>query len=108
MHVHDLRHTAGMRLREAGVAALTRRDVLWHSTGSITDHYTMEKILELRDAMEKITKPANGWNKSLQALRAEAAARKAQRAVGVLAGSAPSQVPKKPRSNDKGLTPKSR
>jgi integrase len=79
LHVHDLRHTAGMRLREARVDEITRRDVLWHSNGSITDHYTMAQILELRDAMEKIAKPANSWNKSLQTLRAEAAARKAQR-----------------------------
>jgi integrase len=77
LHVHDLRHTAGMRLREAGVAELTRREILWHSNGSITDHYTMAQVVEFREALEKISKPANNWNRSLQALRAEAAARKA-------------------------------
>jgi integrase len=50
LHVHDLRHTVGMRLREAGVSESGRRDVLWHSSGSITDHYTMAQIKELFDA----------------------------------------------------------
>lgn len=81
LHVHDLRHAVGMRLREAGVSAAGRRDVLWHSASSITDHYTMAQIMELHDALEKISKPSGGWNKSLQALRAEAAvARKARAA----------------------------
>jgi len=80
LHVHDLRHTVGMRLREAGVAESTRRDVLWHSAASITHHYTMAQIRELHAALEMISKPSNDWNKSLQALRAEAAARKAQQA----------------------------
>jgi integrase len=31
LHVHDLLHTVGMRLREAGVAKNTISDVLWHS-----------------------------------------------------------------------------
>ncbi|HSV79470.1 MAG TPA: hypothetical protein VLK85_09730 [Ramlibacter sp.] len=70
-------------------------------------HYTMAQIRELHAAREKITKPSNAWNKGLQALRAEAAARKAQRAAGGPAGSAPSQVPQKSPSKSKGLTPKS-
>jgi hypothetical protein len=66
-----------MRLREAGVADATRADVLWHSNRSITDHYSMAQIRELHDALEKITQPSSGWNKSLQALKAENAVRKA-------------------------------
>jgi integrase len=31
LHVHDLRHTVGMRLREAGVPESTVADILWHS-----------------------------------------------------------------------------
>lgn len=81
LHVHDLRHTVGMRLREAGVSETGRRDVLWHSAASITDHYTMAQILELHEALEKISKPTGGWNKSLQALRAEAAAARKARAA---------------------------
>ncbi|MDP3165716.1 MAG: tyrosine-type recombinase/integrase [Hydrogenophaga sp.] len=77
LHVHDLRHTVGMRLREAGVSESTRRDVLWHSNRSVTDHYSMAQIREIHEALEKITHPTNGWNKSLQALKAEHALRKA-------------------------------
>ena len=77
LRVHDLRHTVGMRLREAGVSESTRRDVLWHSNRSVTNHYSMAQIRELHEALEKITQPTNGWNKSLQALKAEHALRKA-------------------------------
>ena len=77
LRVHDLRHTVGMRLREAGVSESTRRDVLWHSNRSVTNHYSMAQIRELHEALEKITQPTNGWNKSLQALKAEHAVRKA-------------------------------
>lgn len=76
LHVHDLRHTTGMRLREAGIQERTIADILWHSTGSITGHYSMAQIIELRDALEAITKPAQGWNKTLQTLKAEHLARR--------------------------------
>lgn len=46
----------------------------------MTDHYTMRQILELHTALEKIVKPSNGWNKSIQSLRAEAAAARQQKA----------------------------
>lgn len=77
LHVHDLRHTVGMRLREADVAPNTRRDILWHSAGNMTDHYTMAQIREIHEALEKIAKPSSTWNRSLQSLKAEAAARRA-------------------------------
>lgn len=77
LHVHDLRHTVGMRLREASIPDSTRSDVLWHSNRSITDHYSMAQIIEMHAALEKITQPSNGWNKSLQTLKAENALRKA-------------------------------
>jgi len=37
---HDLRHTFASRLREAGVDAITRRDLLGHSTVQMSDDYT--------------------------------------------------------------------
>jgi hypothetical protein len=37
----------------------------------------MAQIREIHEALEKITHPTNGWNKSLQALKAEHALRKA-------------------------------
>lgn len=58
-----------MRLREANVVESSRKDVLWHSKRSVTDHYSMAQIRELHDALEKLTQLSNGWNKSLQALK---------------------------------------
>ena len=37
---HDLRHTFASRLREMGVDAITRRDLLGHSTVEMSDDYT--------------------------------------------------------------------
>ncbi|MFP5486615.1 MAG: hypothetical protein ACLGHV_13245, partial [Gammaproteobacteria bacterium] len=67
----------GMRLREAGVAEGTVADILWHSTKSMTQHYSTAQIVELHGALEKITTDAGTWNKSLATLRAEHQARKA-------------------------------
>lgn len=71
LHVHDLRHTVGMRLREAGVAEGTISDILWHSTPTITHHYSVAQIVELHGALEKIKADSGVWNKSLQTLRLE-------------------------------------
>jgi hypothetical protein len=54
LHVHDLRHTTGMRLREAAVPESTRGGILWH-TG----------------ALEKIKDDNGCWNKSLATLKLE-------------------------------------
>ena len=78
LHVHDLRHTAGMRLREAGALQNTISDVLWHTNGSITAHYSISQIKELHDALEQITAPSGGWNKTLQTLRMERDQRQAR------------------------------
>lgn len=85
LHVHDLRHTVGMRLREAGVAEGTVSDVLWHSTKNVTQHYSMAQIVELHGALEKIKADTGAWNKTLTTLRAEHQAR--------LAGATPPKVP---------------
>ena len=71
LHVHDLRHTVGMRLREAGVAESSIADLLWHSTRSMTHHYSVAQITELRGALEKIKADSGQWNKSLTTLRRE-------------------------------------
>lgn len=75
LHVHDLRHTVGMRLREAGVPEGTVSDVLWHSTRSMTQHYSMAQLVELHAALEKIEEDTGVWNKTLATLRAEHQAR---------------------------------
>ena len=71
LHVHDLRHTTGMRLREAGVPESTRADILWHTSPSMTHHYSMAQIVELHGALEKIKDDTGCWNKSLATLRQE-------------------------------------
>ena len=54
LHVHDLRHTVGRRLRAAGVALETRQAILGHKSGSITTHYSAAELRELLEAMEFI------------------------------------------------------
>jgi integrase len=54
LHVHDLRHTFGRRLRAAGVALETRQAILGHKSGSITTHYSAAELRELVEAMEFI------------------------------------------------------
>ena len=71
LHVHDLRHTVGMRLRESGVAEGTISDILWHSSKTMTQHYSVAQIVELHQALEKIKDDAGRWNKSLATLRRE-------------------------------------
>jgi integrase len=71
LHVHDLRHTVGMRLREAGVPESTVADILWHSNPSMTRHYSVAQIVELHAALEKIKEDSGRWNKSLATLKRE-------------------------------------
>jgi integrase len=76
LHVHDLRHTVGMRLREAGVRRETISAVLWHSNDSITDHYSVAMVREIYEALEKIKGEGSDWNKSLRTLIFESRAQK--------------------------------
>ena len=78
LHVHDLRHTVGMRLREAGVPEGTIADLLWHSTTTMTRHYSVAQIVELHAALEKVKEDSGRWNKSLQTLRREQEGQKAE------------------------------
>jgi len=78
LHVHDLRHTVGMRLREAGVAEGTISDILWHSTKTMTQHYSVAQIVELHQALERVKDDAGRWNKSLATLKREQAAMTSQ------------------------------
>lgn len=54
LHVHDLRHTVGMRLRLAGVPERTQDEILWHSKGDMTTLYAVAQIREVYDALELI------------------------------------------------------
>jgi integrase len=76
LHVHDLRHTTGMRMREAGLGESTRADILWHTSPTMTHHYSMAQIVELHAALEKIKDDTGRWNKSLATLKLEQQAAK--------------------------------
>jgi integrase len=74
LHVHDLRHTVGLRLRlrEAGASDRTQDAILWHSCKTMTAHYSMAQLVEVFEALEKIKDEANRWNISLTGLIHEA------------------------------------
>jgi len=65
LHVHDLRHTVGMRLREAEIREETIADILWHNRRSMTAHYSVAQVAELYDALNKISNESNRVNRSL-------------------------------------------
>jgi integrase len=68
LHVHDLRHTVGMCLREAGVAEETISDILWHTREGMTAHYSAAQVREIYQAVELIKSDANQINVSLLSL----------------------------------------
>lgn len=76
LHVHDLRHTVGLRLREAKVSESTISAVLWHSNRTVTSHYSMAQVVEIFEALELIKDESNRWNISLEALKREKGLRK--------------------------------
>ena len=87
LHVHDLRHTVGMRLREASVLEGTISDILWHGTTTVTQRYSVAMILELHQALEKIKEDNGKWNKSLSTLKREQ--NEARQAANPPAGKSP-------------------
>jgi integrase len=72
LRVHDLRHTVGMRMREANVRENTIADILWHEHRSMTEHYSVAQIDELVAALDLIADENGRTNKTLQMLRLEA------------------------------------
>jgi integrase len=72
LHVHDLRHTVGLRMREAGVPDRTQDDILWHSRATMTAHYSQAQIMEIYGALEKIKDEQNRFNVSLTSMMHEA------------------------------------
>ena len=71
LHIHDLRHTVGMRLREAGVREETIADLLWHARQGMTAHYSVVQIDELVEALNRITNESSRVNRSLAMIRRE-------------------------------------
>jgi len=54
VRVHDLKHTFGRRLRAAGVSFEDRQDLLGHSAGRITTHYSAAELGNLLQAAEAV------------------------------------------------------
>lgn len=54
VRVHDLRHTFGQRLREAGVAAEDRALLLGHAVDGMPQHYATTTIARLVEAANKV------------------------------------------------------
>lgn len=73
LHVHDLRHTVGMRLREAGVPEETRAEVLWHVYQGMPQHYAVAQVREVYEALERIKDESGRSNISLRMLSLESA-----------------------------------
>ena len=71
LHIHDLRHTVGMRLREAGAHEETIADLLWHTRQGMTAHYSVVQIDELVEALNRITDEGSRVNRSLAMIRRE-------------------------------------
>lgn len=72
LHVHDLRHTVGMRLREAEIREETISDILWHNRPSMTAHYSVAQVSELYEALNRISNEGNRVNRSLVMIVREA------------------------------------
>lgn len=84
LHVHDMRHTVGMRLREAGVGEETRADLLWHKREGMPAHYSVAQIVELQKAIELVADELNCSNRTLASIVQEA--REAREARSVVNG----------------------
>jgi len=59
LHVHDLRHTVGMRLRLTEIAERTQDVILWHSNSSMNSHYAIAQLREIYTALEGISMPGH-------------------------------------------------
>jgi integrase len=57
LHLHDLRHTFGHRLRQAGVDKQTRGELLGHSAKDMTEHYSMADLGHLYRQVNSIVEP---------------------------------------------------
>ena len=83
LHIHDLRHTVGMRLREAEVREETIADILWHTRPGMTAHYSVAQVAELVDALNRITDERSRTNRSLAMIAREAREEKSPHKVPV-------------------------
>lgn len=60
VRVHDLRHTFGYRLRQAGVSFEDRQDLLGHKSERMTTHYSAPELTKLLEAANSICERKKG------------------------------------------------
>ena len=87
LHIHDLRHTVGMRLREADIREETIAAILWHARPGMTAHYSVVQVAELVEALNRITDERHRTNRSLAMIAREA-----------LRGKSPQEIPMQMKS----------
>lgn len=82
LRVHDLKHTFGRRLRAAGVSFEDRQDLLGHTSGRVTTHYSASELAELIEAANKACLGGgNGPTVSLVKRNAEIVSRKSPASI---------------------------
>jgi integrase len=86
VRVHDLKHTFGRRLRNAGVPLETRKVLLGHKSGDITSHYSAPELAELIRAANAVIKAQESTllrvvSRQLQVVSGESRAKVAQAPV---------------------------
>jgi integrase len=60
LHVHELRHTVGLRLREVDVEERAISDILWHTRSGMTADYSVAQAREIHAALELIADERHG------------------------------------------------
>ena len=81
---HDLRHTWSSRAAEMGVPEHVRRDILGHSSSSITGDYTHASPEEMERAMEAVADYARLLSKSSAKSRQNGMQRRSLQSAAVL------------------------
>lgn len=59
VRVHDLKHTFGSRLRNAGISEEDRQQLLGHKSKSISTHYSAANLCRLIEAIELLVDKGN-------------------------------------------------
>jgi len=72
LHVHDLKHTFGRRLRAAGVSFEDRQDLLGHTSGRITTHYSASEMASLIEAANKACYPTGQNSPTISLVKRDA------------------------------------
>lgn len=72
LHVHDLKHTFGRRLRAAGVSFEDRQDLLGHRSGRMTTHYSQAELANLIESANRACSQPGHFSVTLTVLKRRA------------------------------------